>query len=90
MTEKITGYRTLNAEELALINKIKEAGERLDDLCFEVRAFVENQMVQPSEEASERFRLAASEPLRWLAIGRTDLQTGLMALIRAVAKPTTF
>lgn len=32
MTEKITGYRTLNAEELALINKIKEAGERLDDL----------------------------------------------------------
>lgn len=47
-------------------------------------------MVQPSEEASERFRLAASEPLRWLAIGRTDLQTGLMALIRAVAKPTTF
>lgn len=27
---------------------------------------------------------------RWLAIGRTDLQTGLMALVRAVAQPTTF
>jgi hypothetical protein len=27
---------------------------------------------------------------RWLAIGRTDLQTGLMALTRAVAKPTFF
>ena len=27
---------------------------------------------------------------RWLAIGTTDLQTGLMALTRAVAQPTTF
>jgi hypothetical protein len=28
--------------------------------------------------------------LRWVAIGATDLQTGLMALTRAVAKPTFF
>ncbi len=27
---------------------------------------------------------------RWISIGATDLQTGLMALTRAVAKPTTF
>lgn len=27
---------------------------------------------------------------RWVSIGATDLQTGLMALTRAVAKPTTF
>lgn len=27
---------------------------------------------------------------RWVSIGTTDLQTGLMALVRAVAKPTTF
>jgi hypothetical protein len=27
---------------------------------------------------------------RWLAIGRTELQQGLMALTRAVAKPTFF
>lgn len=27
---------------------------------------------------------------RWLAIARTDLQTGFMALTRAVARPTTF
>ena len=27
---------------------------------------------------------------RWASIGATDLQTGLMALTRAVAKPTTF
>jgi hypothetical protein len=27
---------------------------------------------------------------RWVSIGTTDLQTGLMALVRSVAQPTTF
>lgn len=27
---------------------------------------------------------------RWVSIGVTDLQTGLMALTRSVARPTTF
>ena len=27
---------------------------------------------------------------RWVSIGATDLQTGMMALTRAVAQPTTF
>jgi len=27
---------------------------------------------------------------RWVAIGKADLQKGLMALTRAVAQPTTF
>lgn len=27
---------------------------------------------------------------RWISIGRTDLQTGLMALTRSVARPTSF
>jgi hypothetical protein len=27
---------------------------------------------------------------RWVSIGATDLQTGLMALVRSVAKPTSF
>lgn len=27
---------------------------------------------------------------RWISIGATDLQTGLMALTRSVAKPTFF
>ncbi len=27
---------------------------------------------------------------RWLSIGRTDLQKGIMALVRSIAKPTTF
>lgn len=27
---------------------------------------------------------------RWLAIAKTDLQTGFMAAVRAIAQPTTF
>lgn len=27
---------------------------------------------------------------RWVEIGKTDLQTGFMALVRSVAKPETF
>jgi hypothetical protein len=28
--------------------------------------------------------------IRWISIGKTELQQGLMALTRAVARPTTF
>lgn len=37
-------------------------------------------------------KLANTEGLdqRWVSIGKTDLQTGTMALVRAVAQPTTF
>ena len=27
---------------------------------------------------------------RWVAIGKTDLQTGIMALVRSIARPETF
>lgn len=27
---------------------------------------------------------------RWVSIGRTELQQGIMALVRAVARPTSF
>lgn len=37
----------------------------------------------------EQARAAGADP-RWLAIAQTDLQKGFMALVRAVAKPTTF
>lgn len=37
-------------------------------------------------------KLRATDGLdqRWISIGATDLQTGTMALVRAVAQPTTF
>lgn len=38
----------------------------------------------------EKIRSTSGIDQRWASIGATDLQTGLMALTRAVAKPTTF
>lgn len=37
-----------------------------------------------------RMRTIEGVDPRWLAIGTTDLQTGLMALTRAVTTPTSF
>lgn len=51
-----------------------------------------NEIKDAGEELSrlyDRVLEAGGDP-RWAAIGRTHLQQGLMALTRAVAKPTTF
>lgn len=40
-----------------------------------------------SVECQEFRRFQAAEPGRWAAIGKTDIQTGVMALVRAVAQP---
>ena len=45
--------------------------------CAELRRF----------QAAELRRFQAAEPLRWASIGKTDIQTGIMALVRAVAQP---
>lgn len=41
-------------------------------------------------ELVEKVRAAPATDMRWTAIGQTDLQRGFMALIRAIARPTTF
>lgn len=71
---KITGYRELDEIELGLINKIKE-------LANDVGVIV---------ETLSRNADGLDIDGRWVAIARTDLQTGFMALVRAVAKPTSF
>lgn len=42
------------------------------------------------EGVVERLRNDENVDQRWVSIGETDLQTGLMALIRAIAKPESF
>lgn len=37
-----------------------------------------------------KLRAAQGLDQRWVSIGATDLQTGLMALTRGIAQPTTF
>lgn len=38
----------------------------------------------------EKLRANGELDQRWISIGETDLQTGLMALVRSVARPTSF
>lgn len=41
-------------------------------------------------ELVEKLRATSFLDQRWVSIGATDLQTGLMALTRSVAQPTFF
>ncbi len=41
-------------------------------------------------ELVAKLRLNSDLDQRWVSIGATDLQTGLMALTRAIARPTFF
>jgi hypothetical protein len=91
---KIAGYRELSEAEVALMNQIKAKGLELDALLVEIRGHIQSQYEEarnPNANAdTERDRLDHAEPHRWLAVARTDFQTGLMALVRAVAQPGNF
>lgn len=41
-------------------------------------------------ELVQELRAVGNLDQRWISIGATDLQTGLMALTRGVAQPTSF
>ena len=71
---QIKGYRELSELEIALMNKIKEKGVELDSLI---------------RDLGESEGPTKANP-RWLAIGKTHLQEGLMALTRSIAKPDFF
>lgn len=101
---KINGYRDLSKEEIYLMNRIKEKGAELLALQAELaarldtdeevkRAAAIRSQLAPNDFASAEYqewnRFKEAEPLRWAAIGKTDIQTGIMALVRAVAQPTT-
>ena len=97
---KIAGYRELSQQEIDLMNRIKAKGAELLELQAELVDMLKlqevakiNAMDQAStsdveaEAKAEFNRFQAAEPFRWSAIGKTDLQTGIMALVRAVAQP---
>lgn len=98
----IRGYRELSQEEIDLMNRIKEAGGKLLQLQAELAmkltkdyqamlARADDQTLSSEEREAANFELdrrSLAEPYRWIAIGKTDIQTGVMALVRAVAQPT--
>ena len=95
---KIKGYRELSQAEIDLMNRIKAKGAELIELQAELVDLLElhaeskvnalDRAAATSGPAKEEFnRFHAAEPFRWAAIGKTDIQTGIMALVRAVAQP---
>lgn len=92
---KIKGYRELSQEEIDLMNRIKAKGAELLQLQAELTDMLTDQGRQKGNDAAENTdshaeleRFLAAEPMRWAAIGKTDIQTGIMALVRAVAQPS--
>lgn len=97
--QKITGYRDLTTQEIAVMNRIKELGAEVGMLiqCLDnmPKAMEQPEGVAGLEAASlandlYQVRGQAGVDRRWLSIARTDLQKGFMALTRSVAQPTTF
>lgn len=88
--QHIKGYRDLSAGEIALMNEIKAKGQELEQLVEKVGDHLADQDHASKTDPSENARIGDAQPRRWVAIAKTDLQTGLMALTRAVAQPTTF
>lgn len=102
--EITTGYRDLTQEEINLMNRIKAKGAELLALHAEVAETIVQRkehllrlVEQPSgtylgyvvsDAQNELELIEEAEPYRWAAIAKTDIQTGIMALVRAVTKPT--
>ena len=78
---KITGYRELDLAEIDLMNEIKGFGIQIGRLIERLEQ--ENYLLL-EKDGSEK-----ADP-RWVAIAKANLQQGLMALTRAVAKPEFF
>lgn len=84
MTQPITGYRELSTEELALINEGKDLGAAIEKYVLKVAQHISVYEIESLHPTN------AINPRRWLMMGQSDLQTGLMALTRAIAQPENF
>lgn len=79
---KITGYRQLSEEEVALMNEGKALAEQCGAYIEKLRTYTANAAI------TNNSGIVLDQ--RWISIGSTDLQRGFMAVIRGIAQPTTF
>lgn len=92
---QIAGYRELSQVEIDLMNEIKAKGAELEALTQKLAQYLADQDAAARESADdagrlEVIRLNKAQPVRWLSVGRTHFQEGLMSLTRSVAQPTFF
>lgn len=90
---KITGYRQLSEIEVALINRAKAldtaASLLVDDIAEHLRVQWQTGRLTVGEDLEVAGRMNNAQPERWLAMGRTDLQVGVMKIVRSIAQPAT-
>lgn len=94
---KINTYRELTQEEVDLMNEIKALGPQVQSIIEKVQNHVSTQRYNCKCDAGQQVhnvdewdRLEAATPERFAAMAKTEFQTGLMYLVRAVAQPTGF
>jgi hypothetical protein len=74
----IKGYRDLSQDEINLMNEAKAQGEQLGELITRLEAA---DFAQTSDQVPDK---------RSLALAKTNLQQGMMWLVRSIAKPASF
>ena len=79
MKQGVTGHRPLSETQIARMNEIKSAGRELGDLLEKI--IVDDTAVCSLHESIDR---------RCMAIAKTEIQTGIMWAVRAIAKPEGF
>ncbi|ENU92090.1 hypothetical protein F971_01977 [Acinetobacter vivianii] len=102
--QKIKNYRDLTQEEIDLMNEVKALGPHIQAVITKVQKHIQSQRdavwegVDSSNGLANHFpsnpgleaQLDAATPERFAALAKTELQTGLMYLTRAVAQPSGF
>lgn len=89
--EEIKGYRDLTQDEISLMNDVKEKADEVSELISRLEKDQYMSYLFDHKPRYEHKKIAPTHcDKRWVAIGKTDLQKGFMALIRSIAKPESF
>lgn len=84
--KKIKGYRDLSQQEIDLMNRIKDHAENTAKLLKEFASMREAGQSELAPMPREMYE----ESKRCLSLAKTNLQTGQMWFVRAVALPDSF
>ena len=90
---KIAGYRELDQTEIDLMNEVKALGIQMEGVLVKVSEHIrvqESKIGTYEESMDSRSRLDNATPERFLALAKTEFQTGLMYATRAIAQPESF
>ena len=89
--KEIRCYHDLNQNEIDLINEVKALGSEIEKLHSKVQSYLDCQHLSALDgDDAETRRLGRADPSRFAALAKTDFQTALMYLTRAIAQPENF